>query len=451
VVLLGCPTGHTLRSAAAAGSADLQECQPCMPSQYILNPNTDSCQACPPGLKCDSTDKVTPVVANSTWVRNGSVYRLTGCPAGYSVSSAGVSGRFDASVQQCSPCLKGEECVTVPCVACTPCQPGFYKAAISSENCVACLSDSYSYSFGGQDISSCIRCPKFSGTISKFGRNDFGACICAEGYYMDPVSPEGSKTCLTCPSGAICLNGNPPVFTTPVQVLLSLDGVTEFDLCCDASKASAIINALAISLDVDMTAVSFPASICQDQNEKGCLPNSRRRLLFSSLSIKFTIVSELGSDLASIIQSPNFVQGFASLTNLSVSVSSVLPLSNPDSSSGRKYGPMDPSGQYRLVGCAPGFLLVNDSISTQTCLECLPGTYSMDFMDGCRGLSTCSSGRSCNKCPLGASCSGKNDFTPALKTSVWSGVFDPNLLATVMKLMSCPEGKCSLLAFRFSR
>ena len=109
VVLLSCPPGHTLRSRVTAGSEDLQECQACQASQYILNPDADACQTCPPGLKCDSTHVVTPAIANSTWARNGSVYRLTGCPAGYSVSSAGATGGFDATVQQCSPCPKGEE------------------------------------------------------------------------------------------------------------------------------------------------------------------------------------------------------------------------------------------------------------------------------------------------------------------------------------------------------
>ena len=123
VVLLACPPGYSLKSTAVAGSADLQECQACLTTQYILRPDTDACQACPPGLRCLGADAVTPVTANSTWARSGSVYRLKSCPAGYSVSSTGVSGTFDATVQQCSPCPKGEECVSSSCVARSSCRP----------------------------------------------------------------------------------------------------------------------------------------------------------------------------------------------------------------------------------------------------------------------------------------------------------------------------------------
>ena len=43
--LTSCPSGFEMRTAAEAGSADLQECRPCLsPSTYILRPDVDSCQ-----------------------------------------------------------------------------------------------------------------------------------------------------------------------------------------------------------------------------------------------------------------------------------------------------------------------------------------------------------------------------------------------------------------------
>ena len=105
--LLQCPAGTELVNSSGASrgiySHDAQQCKQCIMNQYILNPNTDVCQSCPPGLKCSGTDVVVPVIANSSWLRNGAVYILTSCPPGYSVSSTGALGAFDATVQQCSP------------------------------------------------------------------------------------------------------------------------------------------------------------------------------------------------------------------------------------------------------------------------------------------------------------------------------------------------------------
>ena len=203
-VLAACPAGYTLRSTALAGSADLQECQPCLASQYILRPNSDACQNCPPGLKCVGTDAVSPVVDGSVWERNGSIHRLLGCPAGYSVSSVGVSGAFDATVQQCSPCQKGEECVSAPCTSCLPCRSGFYKAAVSADACTSCPADTYNPASGGQALSSCQACPTHASTKGRTGETSQAACSCEAQYYAVVVS--GLTTCTNCPKGATCLD-----------------------------------------------------------------------------------------------------------------------------------------------------------------------------------------------------------------------------------------------------
>ena len=49
-VIQSCPAGYALESTSEAGSPDLQRCKSCTAGQYIINPNTDSCQQCPPGI-----------------------------------------------------------------------------------------------------------------------------------------------------------------------------------------------------------------------------------------------------------------------------------------------------------------------------------------------------------------------------------------------------------------
>jgi len=175
----------------------------CMSLQYILNPNTDACQACPPGLKCSGTAVVTPVIANSTWVRKGAIYQLTGCPAGYSVSSAGASGAFDATVQQCSTCARGQECVSPPCVTCSPCRPGFYKPFASASACAACPVGTYNPISGAQNASACLPCQAQASTQGLTGQTSQAACKCNSQYFSSSTS--GSLVCSKCPKGMFCV------------------------------------------------------------------------------------------------------------------------------------------------------------------------------------------------------------------------------------------------------
>ena len=209
-VLTNCPSGHQLVNSTAGTSKGefsnvLQECKPCLQEQYILNPSTDSCQPCPPGLKCSETASVTPVVQGSTWTQNGSIYLLTGCPAGYSVLSYGVSAVFDASLQQCSPCPKGAECVTPPCKSCSPCKQGFYKAAAGVDGCVPCPPDTYNVDQGGQALSICQHCQSFGSTQGRTGQTSQSSCICDKGYYS--VLSSSLVICAACPTGALCPDG----------------------------------------------------------------------------------------------------------------------------------------------------------------------------------------------------------------------------------------------------
>ena len=81
----------------------------CEPIYYRIqfDDATDECQVCPPGLTCHGDDTLDPVVAGSNWERDGKIFRLKDCPAGYSVENGG-DGVFSAEVQRCEPCNKGE-------------------------------------------------------------------------------------------------------------------------------------------------------------------------------------------------------------------------------------------------------------------------------------------------------------------------------------------------------
>ena len=53
-LLVDCPSGYQLVNTSADGrfSHALQECKPCLPGEYIIRPNVDSCQTCPAGKIC---------------------------------------------------------------------------------------------------------------------------------------------------------------------------------------------------------------------------------------------------------------------------------------------------------------------------------------------------------------------------------------------------------------
>ena len=200
-ILTSCPSGYSLLSLAKAGSTDLQRCEKCNFRQYIINPDTDDCQPCPPGLECRGDDAVRSRVANASWVRNGSIYRLVSCPTGYSVSSQGAGGRFDATVQQCTACGKGEECVSAECTVCSLCRPGFYKASVSTDACLPCPAGTYREMEGAQELGACMACQVKASTMGATGQSSPSACVCDVDYY--PAATAAS-TCQTCPRGAMC-------------------------------------------------------------------------------------------------------------------------------------------------------------------------------------------------------------------------------------------------------
>ena len=97
----------------------------CNPNYYRINGSTVQCQECPPGLGCDGTGRVEPIVNHSRWeiISRGSndYYRLVFCPQGYYYADLLLdhADRPDVAshmaVQQCSVCGRGAECTSPPC------------------------------------------------------------------------------------------------------------------------------------------------------------------------------------------------------------------------------------------------------------------------------------------------------------------------------------------------
>lgn len=59
--LISCPPGSQLINSTSGTSrgifsSDLQECRACAQGQYIIDPNTDECQQCPPGIVAKTFD-----------------------------------------------------------------------------------------------------------------------------------------------------------------------------------------------------------------------------------------------------------------------------------------------------------------------------------------------------------------------------------------------------------
>ena len=191
---------------AKALSEDLQECKACGQAQYILNPDTDDCQPCPPGLACRGDDMVTVRVAGSTWVRNGSFYRLTGCPTGYRVVSwTGSQGVFDAAVQECQPCSDGTECTLgSSCVTCSACAAGKFKALQSASPCQWCPADTYNSMSGSKSESDCKPCPALATTNGRTGQTSLASCACPPQQLSLLDNVTGQIECKRCPKGGIC-------------------------------------------------------------------------------------------------------------------------------------------------------------------------------------------------------------------------------------------------------
>ena len=176
--LLSCPPGHQKQTA----SHDTQKCHPCLDSQYIINPDQDICQKCPPGLQCRGNAVYEPVVVNSTWAPDNGVYKLVTCPMGYARDSLDDGAAADQ--QRCIPCAEGTECVLEVCESCSDCQPGTYKDVAGTQACRACPQNTYNPYPKSKAFANCLACPSGADTADLDGQISSDACQCGELFYL---------------------------------------------------------------------------------------------------------------------------------------------------------------------------------------------------------------------------------------------------------------------------
>lgn len=97
-----------------------------------MDPNSDECKKCPPGLVCSDGVVVEPKISGSTWDIVDGVYLLRTCPIGYSTYIAAPE------LHECRECPKGQECKTGNCTSCVDCEKGYYKPTVGPQLCFPC-------------------------------------------------------------------------------------------------------------------------------------------------------------------------------------------------------------------------------------------------------------------------------------------------------------------------
>jgi len=194
--LLSCPPGHQKQTA----SHDTQKCHPCLESQYIINPDEDSCEKCPPGLICRGDDVVMPVVENSTWVPEDGVFKLATCPTGYSK----ISMTDEWGQQKCEPCTAGTECVLEVCDSCSLCKAGTYKDVAGTHSCRVCPRNTFNPNVGATAFANCQTCPSGAENGDSEGMTSLENCTCQIRTYT--TTSAGTRKCEQCPKGGECVD-----------------------------------------------------------------------------------------------------------------------------------------------------------------------------------------------------------------------------------------------------
>eukprot|EP00961_Rhodomonas_salina_P297024 3936872-Rhodomonas_salina.10 len=169
-VLKSCPPGHELVGRSDQVDAAAQQCKPCLQTEYVMDPNRDSCTACPNGAVCDGSGLVARAEpAGAVWVADMEqrIYRLLSCPTGYRVVNSSADGVFAQQLQQCSACPEGRECTAASCQTCLPCAPGSFKDMAGPFPCTLCELGTYATAAGATSETFCRSCPLNSNTRNR--------------------------------------------------------------------------------------------------------------------------------------------------------------------------------------------------------------------------------------------------------------------------------------------
>lgn len=211
-ILHSCPDGFSKRGLNRVLKESM-ECQKCLDLlNYIIKPDIDDCQKCPPGLMCRGDQNVIPVVNGSEWVLEGnrSFFRLLSCPAGFKVWPPFEAGAVfdpitDAPQQKCEVCDEGMECVLDRCVHCVQCPAGKYKDSPGTGPCRKCSAGKYNPVLGAASEALCLDCPEGSDTRGLEAQHHLSDCNCILSNYMtvNRSGPLGMR-CYACPVSALC-------------------------------------------------------------------------------------------------------------------------------------------------------------------------------------------------------------------------------------------------------
>lgn len=403
-VLTACPLGYEMHTEAKVGLADLQKCHRCLPKwQYILDPASDSCQECPPGLVCHGDDTLEPVVINSTWTRERGIFILQSCPTGYSVFSG--HGYFFAEQQRCEPCGKGEDCNGTSCQVCRGCLPGYYKATVGTELCEPCPANSFLETSGAIKLSMCARCQSDSSTFGREAQNHRRSCEC-DGSFYRVASMQGTVnetlTCQGCPKGALCSNNECALRHQDLKCSDGTKIIGEWQMS-NAGNDQFVLT----SCPAGFEKRSSQGSQAESPDLQECFPCPASTYILQPQSTCQKCPAGL------------VCHGQLNVENRVRNSTWVVE-----------------SGMYRLRKCPRGTLLENSTLECQRCVPCEVQTYALDYEYGCdRGI--CPQ-RSCLPCPQGADCRDITSFISKIDGTEWQEVYEDGILQN--RIAKCPPG-----------
>jgi hypothetical protein len=205
---------------------------------------------------------------------------------------------------------------------------------------------------------------------------------CPEGTYIFR-SDNPSFECQPCPASITCLNGRLlEENTKQVDVGLAVSGLTDIDMKSpEQSEAMVgIMATLAETLGVVGSSVLFDGVAAQGRRQAGAAMN---------IKLKIYAPGDRAAKLGDLMRSSNFTEALKSslaAMNVTATVASVSEAVGV--STGGKQGwvyTLDTdTGVSHLIDCPKGYLVKNDTVESQTCVECGPTTYSVNPMDNCR-------------------------------------------------------------------
>ncbi len=143
-----------------------------------------------------------------------------------------------------------------------------------------------------------------------------------------------------------------------------------------------IMNTLAETLGVVENSLVFD----------GVVVDQVRRKADAAMNIKLKIYApgDRAAKLTDQMRSSSFTEALKSslaamnVTATVVSVSEAVEVSTGSKNQGWVYMLDTVTGVSHLIDCPKGYLVKNDTVESQTCVECGPTTYSVNPMDNCK-------------------------------------------------------------------